>query len=417
MTALIVAGEAIFSLPFAITRYFRPTFLQVFDFTNLELGQAQSVYGVVAILSYFAGGPVADLYSARKLMTASLLSTAVGGLYMASIPGVGAMSTLWGIWGATTIVLFWAAMIRATRDWGGSDSQGRAFGILDGGRGLFSAILALAAVQLFKATMPEQGMEVTPAIRAEALAQIIHTYTAATFLAAVFVWFGVPDVAPNSSDKSENNAILKTIVQVMKRPTIWLHALIVMAAYVGYKATDFIGQYAEEAFKMSEVDAAQLSSISAWVRPVAAILAGFAADRWLSSKVISVSFVVMIAIYGYVAFSTPEPNLTWILVLEISLACTAVYGLRGVYFALFEEAALPLYITGTATGFVSVVGYTPDIFVTPIAGWLLDNYPGIAGHQYFNMFLMGFATLGLISSLIFGFLARDSVNAEPIKTK
>ncbi len=38
MLALVVGGEAIFGLPFHITRYFRPTLLKAFALTNTELG-------------------------------------------------------------------------------------------------------------------------------------------------------------------------------------------------------------------------------------------------------------------------------------------------------------------------------------------------------------------------------------------
>ncbi len=50
---------------------------------------------------------------------------------------------------------------------------------------------------------------------------------------------------------------------------------------------------------------------------------------------------------------------------------------------------------------VSVVGYTPDIFMGPINGYLTDTYPGAAGHQYFFSVLAGFAVLGLICTLLF----------------
>ena len=60
MLGLVLAGEAIYALPFHVTRFFRPTVLEVFDLTNTELGSAQAVYGVVAMLSYFPGGPLAD---------------------------------------------------------------------------------------------------------------------------------------------------------------------------------------------------------------------------------------------------------------------------------------------------------------------------------------------------------------------
>ena len=62
---LIVAGEAVFSLPFHVARFFRPTVLQVFGFTNTELGAVQAVYGVVAMLAYFPGGLLADRFSPR----------------------------------------------------------------------------------------------------------------------------------------------------------------------------------------------------------------------------------------------------------------------------------------------------------------------------------------------------------------
>ena len=124
MACLIVAGEAIFSLPFHVTRYFQPTFLKVFGFTNLELGVAKASYGVLAMLAYFPGGMIADRFSARKLLVGSLLSTALGGAYMATIPDTGGMSWLWAYWGLTSVLLFWAALIRATRDWGGRIGSG-----------------------------------------------------------------------------------------------------------------------------------------------------------------------------------------------------------------------------------------------------------------------------------------------------
>lgn len=68
---------------------------------------------------------------------------------------------------------------------------------------------------------------------------------------------------------------------------------------------------------------------------------------------------------------------------------------------LFEEAALPLAATGTAVGLISVVGYTPDVFVNLVAGWFLDRWPGAAGHQHFFVFLGCFAVAGLIASLLF----------------
>ena len=58
-------------------------------------------------------------------------------------------------------------------------------------------------------------------------------------------------------------------------------------------------------------------------------------------------------------------------------------------------------VTGTAVGLVSFLGYTPDIFFGPLMGVLLDNSPGITGHQHLFWVLTAFAVLGAVVSVAF----------------
>lgn len=184
-------------------------------------------------------------------------------------------------------------------------------------------------------------------------------------------------------------------------PSIWLQALVIVCAYIAYKGTDYYGLLARDVYGMNDVESAWISTLSAYTRPLACVFAGLLADRFLSSKVVSACFLILIAGFLYMGLFPMRPDLAWVLTVEILIACIAVYGLRGVYFALFEEASVPVSVTGTAVGMVSVIGYTPDIFVGPIAGWLLDTYPGVQGHQYFHIFLMCAAIIGLLASVSF----------------
>ena len=59
---LILSGELIFLLPYVLARVFRPTFLDVFELSNLELGSLFSIYGLVAIISYVYGGVISDKF-------------------------------------------------------------------------------------------------------------------------------------------------------------------------------------------------------------------------------------------------------------------------------------------------------------------------------------------------------------------
>jgi sugar phosphate permease len=194
MLVLVLAGEMIFGLPFHTARFFRPTLLDAFGFSNTQLGDMFAVYGVTAMLAYFPGGALADRFQARKLMSLSLLATAAGGFYMATFPGFVGMAVLYGCWGVTTIFLFWAAMIRLAREWGGSTSQGLAFGVLDGGRGLVAAGFALLAVTALAMYLPLDGLQSSTDDRRQGLRSVILLYSAATATCGVLAWFLLPGV-------------------------------------------------------------------------------------------------------------------------------------------------------------------------------------------------------------------------------
>jgi sugar phosphate permease len=395
---LIVAGEAVFSLPFHVARFFRPTVLQVFDFTNTELGAVQAVYGVVAMLAYFPGGLLADRFSTRRLLTGSLLCTSLGGFYFATVPDYRGMWWLFAYWGLTTILLFWGALIRATREWGGANEQGRAYGLLDGGRGLFAALVAAGAVLVFESMLPEDPTTATGVERAEALRNVIFVYTAVTAGAGLLCWWFVSD---RDAGASERPHMLRNVGKVLRLRSVWLQALIVVSAYVGYKGVDNYSLFAVQGYGMNEVEGAKVTAISAWVRPVAAVGAGLLGDRFYSSRVSSLCFGTMVASYAWFGLTEPVPSMPWVLYANVLVSCAAIFGLRGVYFALFEEGSVPIETTGTAVGLVSVIGYTPDVFVALAGGWFLDRSPGVAGHQHFFLFLGAFAVLGLVASLRF----------------
>ncbi len=405
MLGLILAGEAVYALPFHVTRFFRPTVLEVFGLSNTELGTAQAVYGVVAMLAYFPGGPLADRFSARKLLALSLWSTAAGGLYMATMPGFRGALLVWGFFGFTTILLFWAALIRATREWGGKDEQGRAFGLLEGGRGLLAAFLATLGAALFGLMFPEDYASASFEDKRQALSLIIYGYTAVTAATGVYVWFALSDGHPSGQESLDgwNPATESTwthIRSVLQMPSVWLTSVIVICAYVGYKGFDNYSLFAVEGFGLSQVDAAGIAAIGAWMRPVAAVGAGLLGDRLLVSRMTIACFAILLASQLFFAVYTPQPGVAWVLLGNILIGSSAIFGLRSLYYALFEEARVPPAVTGTAVGLVSVLGYTPDIFVSYVGGVLLDRSPGLVGHQHYFFFLAAFAAVGLLVSII-----------------
>jgi MFS family permease len=407
MLALIVAGEAVFFLPFVLPRVFRPTLLEVFQLTNLQLGLAFSVYGVVAMVAYFLGGPLADRFSARKMMVVALVATSIGGLAMTSIPSLGQLKFLYGFWGLTTILLFWAPLIRATRAWGGGRLPGRAFGILDGGRGLVAAAIGSGAVALFAFFMPDEVQNATPDQRANALRQVIVLFSGVTFAAAIFVWFALPGQT-EASDDSNNKLQPGGVGRVLRMPTVWLQAIVVICAYIGYKGLDDVSLYAHDVLGFDEVQAAGVGTLSMWVRPFAAIAAGLLADRFGVARLTMASLLIFGIGSAAIAAGGFRPGMTVFFFATMIATSAAVFALRGLYYAMMEEGRVPFGDTGSAVGIVSVVGYTPDIFMGPLMGVLLDRWPGEPGHQYVFAVLTLSAIVGLVASILFWRIVRRS---------
>ncbi|MCK5800301.1 MAG: MFS transporter, partial [Deltaproteobacteria bacterium] len=117
-------------------------------------------------------------------------------------------------------------MIRATREWGGKKEQGRAFGILEGGRGLVAAAISTVAVLLIGFFLPADPTMASDAQRVSALQSVIFVYTGITFFTGLLVWFLVPE-APRVTVEARSEQSRRDILEVLRSPTVWLQALII----------------------------------------------------------------------------------------------------------------------------------------------------------------------------------------------
>ena len=406
MVALVAAGEMIFSLPFHLPRYLRPSVLEGFNLTNSELGDIFAVYGVTAMLAYFPGGLIADKFNPKILIIISLVATAIGGIYLATFPGVVGLAILYAYWGITTIFLFWAGLMKSTREWGGDAAQGRAFGFLEGGRGLAAAVFASIAVWLFAQGIPTLEI-INQADRRQALSSVIFLYTGLTFLAAISVAIWLPNNEKSGTYKPLKTSVLKMLVRL----DIWLIAIVITCAYCGYKGLDNYALYAHQVLGMSEVESASFISKTAYLRIFAAISAGLLADRIQANKTLIFLFLTLFLSYSYLGIWGGPEELLYFIIINIIITLLAVFALRGVYFAMLEETKIPARNTGSAVGLVSIVGYTPDIFLAPIGGRILDASPGAEGHLNYFWLLSAISLIGVIAAVALYFcnnhLTRD----------
>ena len=369
--------------------------------SNFQLGSLFSVYGIVALLSYIYGGVITDRYSPRKLMSSALFLTSLGGLVLASYPSFLTLQILYGYWGFTSVFLFWGAMIKATRLWGGENNQGKAFGLLDGGRGIVAASMGSIGVFIFSIILTKDIESASVFERQEAFSYVIlfSSFMVALIGLLVLIFLRNSD-EKNSTAKLSFNSLINIKI-ILKNELIWLLMLIIMCAYVGYKVTDIYSLYASEIMLFDEIEAAKIGALQLYLRPIVCIVIGLLADKTKNVFWIIFGFVIML--FGALIFSSGfiKPNMNFIFFLSLVVLAVGTYSIRALYFAVLKEGKVPFALTGTAVGLISVVGYSPDIFAGPIIGYLLDENSGIVGHQYVYLMLVFFSLIGLMASIRF----------------
>lgn len=394
LALLILAGESVFVLPFVLARVFRPTVLEAFQLNNLQLGYCYSIYGIVAMVSYVFGGPLADKYAPRKLIAIALWMTALGGIIYASFPNYLILKILYGYWGFTTIFLFWAPMIKATRVWGGENSQGKAFGLLDGGRGLVGALFGTLGVLIFSSIAVSQLTDVSLEQTQAAFKKVIIYSSLIVAFVGFLVWLFLRIEKGLEKDIIQKKITISQVRQVLKLPSVQLLMVIILCAYVGYKITDVFSLYAQDVMLYDQVDSAKVGTFLLFIRPFVGIVIGFIADKSTTTLWLVIGFIV--SIIGAIIFASGiiSNTIPFLFILSILIVATGVYAARALYFSIMQKGRIPLILTGTAVGLISILGYTPDIFAGPMMGYLLDNSPGVLGHQHVFIMLAIFSTIG-----------------------
>ncbi len=390
MSVLCASGGIIFLLPFLLEIYAIPM-SDALGLNNTEVGSLMSAFGVTAMLSYLPGGWLADRASPRKLISLALLSTGAAGLYFATFPSYAISLAIHGLWGVTITLLFWGSMIRVTRNWAPAEEQGRAFGILESGRGIAEALTASSLALAFGLMGGDQF----------ALSTVIAILSSVTAGLGVLAWFVLDDQADgDAAESSESPPTLKDVFKVMSMPVVWLIGVVVLTAYCAYWATFQYATYASELLGYSVAVAATIGAAKNYFKPAAAFVAGFVSDKLGIARSVAFLFAVLVAAFIVFALLPAEASLIPAIVVVGIVILLCAFALRGIYFALLDEGGIPLAVTGTAAGVVSTIGYTPDIFMPVLGGFMRDNFPGADGYRYFFLTTAGICTVGLLAALV-----------------
>lgn len=376
---LVLASGVIYPLLY-MRQNFEVSMLEAFQITNTQLGQCYSLLGVLFFVSYLPSGWLADRFTPRVLLTFSLAMTGVLGLWYWTLPPFWAMQVIFAGWGVTTGLTFWAALIKETNMLAGADQQGRFFGILEGGRGVVEATLASIVVAWFAWSLSNMDAS-TP----QALREVILIYIAVLLFMAPVTWIALGDATTGeaqAADDDQAHSTFSDLKRVLSNEQVWLASACILCGYALFYATYSFAGFVQTELGLTAVMAGWVTVGRMWMRPIGGVLAGFIGDHYQVDKVLTV-FLAFSGIGLASMIFLPAGGALMMSLVVVLVVSTLTYAVRGIYWGTLEACAVPARARGLAIGIISLVGYSPEIWVPLLNGYFLDAYPGRTGYAYF----------------------------------
>ncbi|WP_411337911.1 MFS transporter [Enterocloster lavalensis] len=383
LIAICMAGGTIFKLAY-LRDVFYVAMQEAFGFTNTQFGLMMTAFAVTQFIAYLPGGWITDLVPVKYLIPVSLISTGLCGFWLATYPPFTSVLIIQAVMGITITLLFWEAMIKGTRMIGTAEEQGRMFGLLEGGRGLFATIISFAALWMFtNFGEGRMGLRATMIFYAIALCGL-----------GVVCFFLIEK--NDVEGKVNAKEALDGLVHVAKLPRVWVAGGIVFFGYSFYNGLSYFSSYLTEICGMSVSMGVAVNIVRQYlIAFIAAPIGGMIADKMGSSiNYLKIALTLGTILTGiYLVIPT---TMGIVVVVGLMLVLAAVMmTIRGTYYATTDEIQIPIVMSGTAAGILSIVGNTPDLFIFTLYGYFMDAYPGIQGYRYIFIAMMVFAVLGV----------------------
>lgn len=400
---IVLAAGAIYPVIYLKTNY-QETILEVFQMSLSQLNLIYSVLGIVFVIGYFPSGLLSDKFSAKKLLTVSLLGTAAGGLWFAQVPGQTSVILIFCIWGIFSVFTFWSAHMKLVKLLASAEEQGRFFGILDGGRGMVEAILASIAVAIFAAVL---GASTAIEDKQSAIVAIIYMYSIVLIIVAVLVAIFVDDdkkmtvISDPAAEKVKKEKFqLKDISLILKNKFVFIMGGIIFASYVVTWAIYYLGGFLQTNIQVDAVTVSKIMVIVLWMRPIGGILGGFIADKFGRASVLIAALLATVASMILIAVLpvTTGNGIFYVLVVWSGLF---IYAIRGTYWSLLDECEIDDKIVGVAIGFISLIGYIPDMLLPIFNSYLFKTFGDDGGYNAYFIATAIIGAIGITLVLIF----------------
>lgn len=361
--------------------YMKGTFYNIMkealNLTDRQLGNVWSVFGIIGMISYILGGYVADRFSLKKIIIIALISSAMLHIWMSFVPTYPVVLGISALMGISAIFAFFPSSSKILSCLGDANSSGSIFGIYYALEGLGGMIVNFIGSRFYVITDNE----------IQTFVVIVRLYAFLNVVAAYGIYKKFSDEVVLGEEQTSIS--LKVLGEVLRKKQVWRIALLILSNFVLYCSLTYITPYLTEVYDMPQ------NQVIFWgiIRVnILALLAGIIFGKivdyeQVAMKVIKKVMPVQSICLGMLIFNHVYlKNIIIALILLMAFAFLAT-GVKVISLVLVSEAEFSVTIIGTVIGVVSFVGFSPDAFLYPLAGWLQERY---MSQSYIYLFLLCF---------------------------
>lgn len=390
LMALGLTFSASMALPYVHIKFY-DVIRQATQASNNELGLLMTIFTGVAMVLYIPGGILADRCSPKKLLMLSLAMMVALNVVFALHTSYTMALIIWALLAVSANMIQWPTLIKAIRDTGGKEEQGRMFGTFYGATGIFSSIIGFAGAALYSSVDdPIRGFHIM--LYGQAAFSLVALFAVAAFVADKTDYNQDVDVPAETAFKSA--------LTVMKLPAVWMMVILIFCGYGMYIGIAYMTPYTTNVLGASITFGAILGTIRAFgLRILTGPFSGYISDKIGSTaKILVACFIVLVGML-FVLLNLPVGTSSTVIILLTMLFSFFGLVVYTIMFSCMEEVRIPPQYTGIAVSVISLLGYLPDGVFPPLFGHWLDVY-GNDGYRVIFYFLIAVSLLGACVTLI-----------------
>lgn len=391
LLALSIAGGCIYQIPY-IKYILYNTQLEAMNITNKQSGLLLAFYTIGTMLLYIPGGIITDKFSPKKLLVYSLAATScMTFLHVFTVQIFGLSLVIWMLLSVTTAFVFWSALIKGIRMIGTSEEQGRMYGLYYAGNGISLAIANYIAIRA-------SALTDNPVLSYKYAVIVCGIVTAISCIGVIFLFVENKDV--DTSVLEEDKFQFQYLIDVIKNPIVWVLSIIIFCSFGLFSNLSYLTPYLSNVIGISEEQSGFVSILRQNLSLLLAPVGGILADKVFrsTSKLFIFAFVAVAVVIIGLLFIPIGVNPIFISLYTLLIGALVMMA-YGIQFSIISEVKIPTLLTGTVIGLASVIGYSPDFFLSPLFGSWLDNVGDLAYKRIF-IFLAALALTAAALSFV-----------------